>query len=234
MRMAAVIQRAEATVTNAFDLRRLTEVDPVSGDTIRAARSQWPLDFDRRLAFTATVDGELPSRAGPAILGVRPFERLSGAAVMRYASGLPYTRTNITGDSLIGEINGSRLPSQFTIDLLFRRPVQFGKLGGGLYLDVRNVLDRRNQLAVRRETGTPNATDITINTMAEAAYTANPQAIPYESPRYRRAADLNNDGQLSGRAELFPLYQAAARDFAQPLFVYGAPRLIRFGMEVLF
>jgi hypothetical protein len=234
MRMAAVMQRAEATVTNAFDLRRLTEVDPVSGDTIRAARSQWPLDFDRRLAFTATVDGELPSRAGPAILGVRPFERLTGAAVMRYASGLPYTRTNITGDSLIGEINGSRLPSQFTIDLLFRRPLQFGKLGGSFYLDVRNVMDRRNQLAVRRETGTPNATDITINTLAESAYAANPQAIPYESPRYRRASDLNNDGQLSGRAELFPLYQAAARDFTQPLFVYGPPRLIRFGMEVLF
>ncbi|MDX2260632.1 MAG: TonB-dependent receptor [Gemmatimonadales bacterium] len=234
MRMAAVLQRAEATVTDAFQLLRLTEVDIVNGDTVRAARSQWPLDYDRRLAFTATVDGELPASSGPRILGIRPFERLTGAAVLRYGSGLPYTRTNITGDSLVGEINGSRLPSQFTVDLLLRRPVRFGGFAGGVYLDVRNVLNRANQLAVRRESGTPNANDATIAKLAETAYLANPQAIPYESPRYRRAADTNNDGVVSGRAELYPLYEAAARDFTQPLFVYGAPRLIRFGMEVLF
>jgi len=134
----------------------------------------------------------------------------------------------------VGEINGSRLPSQFTVDLLLRRPVRLGGFAGGVYLDVRNALNRANQLAVRRESGTPNANDATITKLAETAYLANPQAIPYESPRYRRAADSNNDGVISGRAELYPLYEAAARDFTQPLFVYGAPRLIRFGMEVLF
>jgi hypothetical protein len=29
-----------------------------------------------------------------------------------------------------------------------------------------------------------------------------------------------------------PLYLAAARDFAQPLFVYGAPRVMRLGIEL--
>ena len=52
--------------------------------------------------------------------------------------------------------------------------------------------------------------------------------------RRSRAADSNNDGVLSGRAELYPLYEAAARDYTQPLFVYGPPRLVRFGLEVLF
>lgn len=234
MRMAGVLQRATATVTDAFQLLRLTEVDPVTGDTIRAARSQWPLDYDRTLAFIATVDGELSRNAGPEILGIRPVGALTGAAVLRFGSGLPYTRTNVTGDSLIGEINGSRLPSQFTLDLLFRKPVQFGRMGGSLYLDVRNALNRANQLAVRRETGTPNATDATITALAEAAYAANPAAIPFESPRYRRAADINSDGVISGRGELYPLFEAAARDYTQPLFVYGAPRLIRFGVEIFF
>ena len=70
--------------------------------------------------------------------------------------------------------------------------------------------------------------------MAENAYTAHPEAIPYESPRYRRAADLNGDGFLAGHDELFPLYLAAARDFSQPLFAYGPPRLVRLGLEFLF
>ena len=31
-----------------------------------------------------------------------------------------------------------------------------------------------------------------------------------------------------------PLYVAAARDFTQPLFAYGPPRLVRLGMELVF
>ena len=234
MRLAAVVQRAQATVTDAFQLRRLTTIDPVTHDTIWASQNQWPLDYDRLLSFIGTLDGETHPEAGPRILGVRPFGRMSAAAVVRFGSGLPYTRTNVTGDSIIGDINGSRLPNQFTLDLLFRRPVRFGGMAGGVYLDLRNATNKRNQLAVRRETGTPNASNNTIAALAEAAYTANPQAIPFESPRYRRAADTNGDGVVSGRSELYPLYESAARDFTQPLFVYGAPRLIRFGVEVLF
>jgi hypothetical protein len=31
-----------------------------------------------------------------------------------------------------------------------------------------------------------------------------------------------------------PLYLAAARDFAQPLFYYGPPRVVRLGVELTF
>ncbi len=70
--------------------------------------------------------------------------------------------------------------------------------------------------------------------MAEEAYAANPGPIPYESIRYREWADLDGDGFVAGRDELFPLYLAAARDFTQPLFAYGPPRLMRLGVELLF
>ena len=80
-----------------------------------------------------------------------------------------------------------------------RRPVRLGSLRGGVYLDVRNLLNRQNIVAVRR------------------AY-----------------ADIDGDGFLGGREEVFPLYQAAARDFTQPLFAYGPPRLLRLGVEFLF
>lgn len=234
-RLAMVLQRAEATVTDAFELERLIEIDPNTGDTLAApARSQFPLDYDRRLAVIAAVDGEINEGGGPMILGVRPFSQLMASAVFRYGSGLPYSRTDITGDSLVFEPNGSRLPAEWSIDALIRRPLRIGSFAGGVYLDVRNVTNRRNLLSVRRDTGLPEPSESYLNTIAEEAYQANPQTIPFESPRYRRDGDLNGDGRIAGREELFPLYLAAARDYTQPLFVYGSPRQIRFGMEVLF
>ena len=120
------------------------------------------------------------------------------------------------------------------MDLLVRRPFRLGRADAGLYLDVRNLLNRRNVVAVRRDVGQPQPDTATVNRLAEAAYAAHPESIPFESARYRRAADLNSDGYLAGREELFPLYLAAVRDFTQPLFAYGPPRLMRVGIEILF
>jgi hypothetical protein len=103
-----------------------------------------------------------------------------------------------------------------------------------VYLDVRNLLNHRNIVAVRRDSGEPQASEATIARLAEDAFTAHPEPIPYESARYRASADLNRDGYVANRDELFPMYEAAARDFSQPLFAYGPPRLVRLGFEVLF
>ena len=121
-----------------------------------------------------------------------------------------------------------------TIDLLVRRPIRLGGVRGGLYVDVRNLLNRRNIVTVRRDTGEPGLTAAGVDSLAEAAYQLHPEQIPFESARYRAFADTDGDGYLSGREELFPLYQAAARDFTQPLFAYGPPRLVRLGLELLF
>ncbi|HET8634828.1 MAG TPA: hypothetical protein VFL88_11840, partial [Gemmatimonadales bacterium] len=130
--------------------------------------------------------------------------------------------------------NEARLPFTTTFDLLLRRPLRLGGVLGGIYLDVRNILNRRNVVAVRRDTGTPDAPAEVIESMAMQAYTANPDPIPYESERYRAEADLNHDGYVAGQSELLPMYQAAAADFLQPLFAYGPPRLVRLGVEVVF
>ena len=39
---------------------------------------------------------------------------------------------------------------------------------------------------------------------------------------------------IAGQEELLPLYQAAARDYTQPIFAYGPPRIARIGFELLF
>jgi outer membrane receptor protein involved in Fe transport len=233
-RLAYTLQEAEATATDPFLLNRLIVVDPITGDTTRPTRAEFPLDFDQRHTLTAIARGKVPDRAGPVIAGVRPLAGLEGAVILRLASGLPFSMSDSTGDSLVGLPNGSRLPSTASFDLLIRRSLKLGGASGGIYLDVRNVLNRRNVVAVRRDTGQPQADQAAIRRMAEAAYAANPDPIPFESARYRAAADLDSDGFVAGREELFPMYVAAAIDYAQPIFAYGPPRLARLGVELLF
>jgi outer membrane receptor protein involved in Fe transport len=233
-RLAYTYQDAVATATDPFLLNRAITVDPITGDTTRPARAEFPLDFDRRHTITAIGRAKVSDKVGPAIGGVRPLAGLEAAVILRLASGLPFSATDSTGDSMIGLPNGSRLPNTSSVDLLVRRSLRLGGTTGGIYLDIRNVLNRRNIVAVRRDTGEPQITSNLAEFMAEQAYLASPNPIPYESARYRAAADLNGDGLVAGREELFPMYLAAANDFTTPVFAYGPPRLARLGVEILF
>ncbi|HEU4525040.1 MAG TPA: TonB-dependent receptor [Gemmatimonadales bacterium] len=233
-RLAYTLQEAEATATDAFLLNRFVTIDPITGDTVRLTRAEFPLDFDQRHTLTAIARGKVPERVGPAIGRARPIAGLEGAVILRLASGLPFSMSDSTGDSLVGLPNGSRLPNTSSVDLLIRRPVRLGGTMGGIYLDARNVLNRRNVVAVRRDTGEPQATQPALELMAEEAYAANSSPIPFESQRYRPEADLNGDGFVAGREELYPMYLQAATDYAQPIFAYGPPRLMRLGVELLF
>ncbi len=234
-RFLYTLQSAVASSSNAFLLRRALTIDPVTGDTLIPARIEFPLDFDRRHSFTLIGQGAVPAGVGPRVFGVHPFAELEGAAIVRLQSGLPYSRVAPGTDSIVGPPNESRLPWTSSVDMLLRRPFNLGRRGrASIYLDIRNVLNKENIVSVRRDTGSPDATNDIINDMAEDAYAAHPEPIPFESPRYRPDGDLNNDGIIEGRDELFPLYLAAARDVTNPVFSYGPPRLLRIGMEILF
>jgi outer membrane receptor protein involved in Fe transport len=232
-RVAYTFQKADATSTDPFLLTRLITVNSV-GDTVHPAKTEFPLDFDRRHTLTVIGRGKVPEGIGPRLFGVKPLAGLEGSVIFRLTSGLPYSRSDSTGDSLVGLPNGSRLPYDSSLDLLIRRALRVRNLRGGIYLDVRNLLDRQNIVAVRKDTGQPEPDDRTIGAMAEAAYEAHPEPIPFESPRYRRAADIDGNGLVEGRDELFPMYAAAARDITTPIFAYGTPRLVRLGVEFLF
>ncbi|HEU5357807.1 MAG TPA: TonB-dependent receptor [Gemmatimonadales bacterium] len=233
LRASYTLQEATASGSDAFRLRTLY-LDPVTGDTVRPASDEFPLDYDRRHNFTGIVEYRAPDRAGPSVLGGSVFGGLSAAAILRYQSGLPYSRYSATGDTLVGPPNSYRLPDQTNVDLLVRKPFRLLGRDGSVYFDARNLFNSRDVIAVDRVTGTPGVSDATVTAMATAAYDAHPEAIPYESPRYRSWADLNHDGLISGPAELMPLYLEAARDYTRPLFTYGPPRLVRVGMELRF
>jgi len=233
-RVSYTLQEATAFSSNAFFIRKAITVDPFTGDTTFPAKVEFPLDYDRRHALTAILSGVASHGAGPTLLGFKPLADLEGTAVLRVASGLPYSKTNALGDSILGLPNSERLPATMTVDLLLRRSFALGKSGASVYLDVRNVLGRRNIVALRRDSGREGPSTAEIQALADAAYQAHPEPIPYESPRYRGWADFDQNGFVDGPAELQPLYFAAARDFTRPLFVYGQPRLVRLGMEVSF
>ena len=237
VRVAYTLQTATATATNAFQILRRIRVDtllPPGQDTIFPARVEFPLDYDRRHSLTVIGQARVSDGAGPRLFGQPIFGGLEAAAIFHFGSGLPYSRTNTAGDTLLGLPNSARLPPEYTLDALLRRPIRLLGLSGGLYIDGRNLLNRRNTVSVRRDTGQPGLTSGTLQAIALAAYNAHPEAIPYESPRYRQWADLDGNGLIEGQNELLPLYLAAARDFAQPLFYYGPPRLLRFGIELTF
>ena len=234
VRASYTLQEALATSTSAFLLRRTFRVDPFTHDTVFPAKVEFPLDYDRRHNLTLILQSQVSETGGPALFGVRPFAGLEAAVIGRYSSGLPFTRLARGVDTLLGDPNGSRLPSTSTLDLLLRRPLTLAGVRGSVYMDVRNLLNTRNIVAVRRDTGEPTADETAILELAEAAYAAHPETIPYESPRYRANADVNHNGLIEGRAELFPLFEAAARDYTQPIFAYGAPRLARIGFEFIF
>jgi outer membrane receptor protein involved in Fe transport len=232
VRASYTLQSATATATNAYQLFRRIRVDTLTGDTIAPASVEFPLDYDRRHSLTVILQARVPDSVHVPLRAV--LAGLEGAAIVRYASGLPFSRTNATGDTLLGLPNSERLPSQMSVDVLLRRPIRAFGRSGGVYLDVRNVLNRQNVVAVRRDTGEPTISSTALQALAQKAYAAHPEAIPYESLRYRAWADLDHDGYVDGPAELLPLYLAAARDLTQPLFAYGPPRLVRLGVELMF
>ncbi len=234
MRAAYTLQRETATASNAFELLRRVRLGPGGVDTVNPGRVDFPMDFDRRHGLVLILQGRVADSAGPRLGRLSLLGGMEGAAILRWSSGLPYSRTSATGDTLVGLPNSFRLPSQSTVDALVRRPLALGSVRGSVYFDVRNLLNTRNVVAVRRDNGQVGLSASGIQAAAAAAYAAHPEPIPYESPRYRAWADLNHDGVLSGPAELMPLYVAAARDYYQPLFTYGPPRLLRFGVELIF
>ena len=232
VRVLYALQQAQATATDAFRLFRLLRIAP-TGDTIVPANVEFPLDYDRRHGLSVIGFGRVPEGWGPRIAGVAPIGGFEASAIARSNSGLPYTRTTASGDSLLGLPNAYRLPASSQLDVLVRRPFAVRGTRASVYLDVRNLAGARNIVAVRRDTGMPGLGQSGLQAEADAALAAHPETIPYESPRYRRWADLDGDGLIEG-AELPPLFLAAARDYYQPLFAYGPPRLFRLGLEVIF
>lgn len=133
-----------------------------------------PFSYDTRHRFAVTMDyryGEGADYNGPVINDFKVFENTGLNIVSNIASGSPYSQqTFITNEAAInptnagttGDLNGSRLPWTYQLDLQLDRTfnLEFEKENGpkkttflNVYVRVTNLLNQFNRLSVYRATG---------------------------------------------------------------------------------
>ena len=188
-RLAYTLQSAKATSTDPFLLNRLIVVDPQTGDTIRPARAEFPLDFDQRHTLTVIARGKAPDRHGP---------RSSACGRSRARGG--GDRPGAVGPAVFAAptrsapTRSSGLPNS-SAAALARRPWTcwsggrsgWGERWAGSISTAEPAQPTERRRGPAGHWRARSADDAAIARLAEAAYAAHPEAIPYESSRYRRS-----------------------------------------------
>lgn len=185
-----------------------------------------PLAFDRRHALDAAllVGGAAGDLTTP----------WSGALVASAKSGYPLDRFLDPADVPAAGAATLYLPWTSTVNVRASR--RFGSLPAcgrcqwRIVGEARNVLNRENVLALRRDTGTLAPSEAALLPYLEGSIR---EPIPLESPRYSLLADLDRDGLITP-GEYAQARLAAALDLHDPSLFYGEGRQLRLGVEVMF
>jgi hypothetical protein len=101
-----------------------------------------------------------------------------------------------------------------------------------LVFDGRNILNRKNILALRSSTGALSPSLAEVQALANALPIP-PESIPRESPAYVVFLDADRNGVISPQEAQNARF-AAALDRFDPTLFFGEARQIRFGVEVAF
>jgi len=145
-------------------------------------REVTPLSFDQRHTLVTSIDFHYPDGKdynGPVWFNSPVFANAGLNLVMQAGSGAPYTRkSNFTPEAdftttensrnvIAGTINGSRLPWNFKMDIKLDKSFTLhnGKKKDGetqrrpifmnVYLQILNILNTQNTVAVYKATGSP-------------------------------------------------------------------------------
>ena len=178
-----------------------------------------PSDFDQRHTANVSVDYRFAAGEGPMFGNIRPFENFGINVIGQFASGQRYTllQTNngfnisdsFTPDTR-GDLNSGQLPATSRIDLRVERQFNLGFADSKLraYVNVQNLLDTRNVIAVYRSTGVPNE---------DGFIASNPSLLATEGDRFYYQQYISGPVNVGGSQS------TGAGQF------YGAPRQIRLG-----
>ncbi len=171
-----------------YDLRRTNNIQLTANYTLQFAdgtgsnvtsfqgasargniRTLAPLSFDERHRIVTTIDyryGSGKRYNGPQLFGKDIFASAGLNLQAIAVSGRPYTATTLAnqfgGSGRRGQINGARLPWNFTLNLRVDKSFQLTKpeatrpLSLNVYLRVQNLLDQRNVLRVFSASGSPS------------------------------------------------------------------------------
>ncbi len=169
LRASYTLQFAEGTGSNVNSALNLIRAG------LQNLRTTTPLNYDQRHTIVATMDyryGQGRDYNGPVLFDKQILARTGANFQFNLGSGTPFSKQlQATGTRLIsgggsplldGTINGSRLPWQFRVDLRLDRDIDI-KMGEGkrpltlnVYLQVLNLLNSLNTVAVYRATGNAN------------------------------------------------------------------------------
>ncbi|MEP7195563.1 MAG: carboxypeptidase regulatory-like domain-containing protein [Saprospiraceae bacterium] len=169
-----------------YDLRRVNNFDFTAAYTLQFAdgtgsdpdsqkgltgkginiRNIFPFTYDERHRFSFTTDyryGHGKQYNGPRIAGKNIFEDAGLNIQLITASGRPYSQgltiVRFDGSGYRGDINGSRLPWNFNIDIkadknfTLTRPEAKNPLSLNVYIRCQNLLDTRNVIGLYRGSG---------------------------------------------------------------------------------
>ncbi len=152
------LQFADGTGSNSESQRGLTDRGNI--------RNLFPLSFDERHRFVSSIDYRYRSGKkynGPRWFGADVFANAGANLQVIAVSGRPYTQKIrpqvLDGTGTIGQINGSRLPWNFTMNLRLDKSFSLTKPGAkrpldlNIYFRVQNLLDARNVLGVYPASG---------------------------------------------------------------------------------
>jgi len=207
-----------------------------SGTVPPGATAEFPLPFDRRHTFDASV---FLGRAASATEAAPPGGGLAGSPLglvvtARVRSGYPLYSGVQDLDSSIDE--DQRLPWTSVFDARFTW--RFANLPGcegcalRLVVDGKNLFGTDNVIALRRDSGRLAPSLDTVLDLAGRPVTST-FPIPRESERYSPLVDLNGNGLITA-TEFQTARFAAALDATDPSLLFGEPRQLRLGLEVAF
>ncbi|MFQ5446941.1 MAG: carboxypeptidase regulatory-like domain-containing protein [Saprospiraceae bacterium] len=160
MNLTYTLQFADGTGSNANSSRGLSSRG--------VQRTLFPMSYDERHRISAIFDfryGSGKKYNGPRVGGVDIFANAGLNLTAIAVSGRPFTKAEepsaFGAQGIVGAINGSRLPWNFTLNAQLDKNFNLTKPGAGrglglnVYLRVSNLLDRKNIIGVYTFTGSP-------------------------------------------------------------------------------
>lgn len=216
--------------------------------------TEYFLDYDRRHVVNFSLSFFLNEGEGPAIAGVRPLENTTLNLTGLFQTGTPYTKRDRQGNQ-VGEYNGARQPSDWSVDMRLQRAFSLGVLGEAfknvkleLYLDVFNLFNNTKPVAVYERTGSPDYDGVDLNrqigdfsatnwyrdadpnrpeTLSPAQYDS------YGRRLYTADADFNRDGVVT-QEEKYRGYLRWVQDTLNRRVNYRLPRSVNLGFLLRF
>jgi outer membrane receptor protein involved in Fe transport len=152
------------------------------------------LDFDQRHTFSANLDIRAKENEG-----IQPFRNAGINFLFTLGSGLPYTpRTPVAFNlqnlgKALAEINSARQPWTYRLDLKADKSFKLGMFNTTLYLEVINLLNKKNVRIVYESSGKPETDNFVdflpnpSNIYVSRYMSAVKDPANYDAPRMVRA-----------------------------------------------